>query len=269
MAMMKFGFMPIEESSDPTVSFSTAPAANSTAMRMRSCVVRPAFFCGAAATRLRAPAGTAPAACEASFPASANGRRGRRRGCSLALSICRSMSLSPFLAEVPAGRCPSRGVWSAGTNFADEGPGASAGPTRSARKLPRCLGSRGWRRRRVLRYASPSASPRDRVPQASAASARSAVRQNGGTKKDLSFSSKDRSLTCGATFTIDSADAEPSHEHANTCSALDAGSRSRYSVASRRACALRPPTFPLSLGEPFTIQLTAGIPAAPALCECS
>ena len=76
-------------------------------------------------------------------------------------------------------------------------------------------------------------------------------------------------LTCGATFTIDSADAEPSHEHANTCSALDAGSRSRYSVASRRACALRPPTFPLSLGEPFTIQLTAGIPAAPALCECS
>ena len=144
----------------------------------------------------------------------------------------------------------------------------SAGPTRSARKLevPGIVGMTKTTRTWVREF---SASPRDRVPQASAASARSAVRQNGGTKKDLSFSSKDRSLTCGATFTIDSADAEPSHEHANTCSALDAGSRSRYSVASRRACALRPPTFPLSLGEPFTIQLTAGIPAAPALCECS
>ena len=119
----------------------------------------------------------------------------------------------------------------------------SAGPTRSARKLevPGIVGMAKTTRTLVREF---SASPRDRAPQASAASARSAVRQNGGTKKDLSFSSKDRSLTCGATFTIDSSDAEPSHEHANTCSALNAGSRSRYSVGSAPCAPCLPFPFP-------------------------
>ena len=87
-------------------------------------------------------------------------------------------------------------------------------------------------------------------------------------KKGLSFTIKDRPSTCGATF-IGPAYAEPSHEHANTCSASNAGSRSRYSVGLHRAFAPLRRSFPLSLGEPFTAQLPTGIPAAPALCECS
>ena len=102
MAMMKFGFMPIDESSDPTVSLSTAPAANSTAIRIRSCVVRPAFFCGAATSRLRGPAGASPvvAVCVAT-----------------SRLICCSMFLIPFLAEVPPVVAP---------------PGASGLPARTS-----------------------------------------------------------------------------------------------------------------------------------------
>ena len=95
IAMMKFGFMPIDESSEPTVSLSTAPAASSTAMRMRSCVDRPALL-GAAAS-------PAVAVCVAT-----------------SRLICCSMFLNPLLAESPPVACPSRGVWFAGTNFADE-----------------------------------------------------------------------------------------------------------------------------------------------------
>ena len=43
MAMMKLGFMPNAWKNVATVIFRTAPAASSTAMRMRSCVVRPCF----------------------------------------------------------------------------------------------------------------------------------------------------------------------------------------------------------------------------------
>lgn len=51
---------------------------------------------------------------------------------------------------------------------------------------------------------------------------------------------------------------EPSHEHANTCSARNVGVRSGYS-------ALRP--FPFHLGEPFADRCPAGFPPSPALCE--
>ena len=104
IAMMKFGFMPIDESSEPTVSLSTAPAASSTAMRMRSCVDRPALLGAAATSRLRgADASPAVAVCVAT-----------------SRLICCSMFLNPLLAESPPVACPSRGVWFAGTNFADE-----------------------------------------------------------------------------------------------------------------------------------------------------
>ena len=104
IAMMKFGFMPIDESSEPTVSLSTAPAASSTAMRMRSCVDRPALLGAAATSRLRgADASPAVAVCVAT-----------------SRLICCSMFLNPLLAESPPVAYPSRGVWFAGTNFADE-----------------------------------------------------------------------------------------------------------------------------------------------------
>ena len=96
--------MPIDESSEPTVSLSTAPAASSTAMRMRSCVDRPALLGAAATSRLRgADASPAVAVCVAT-----------------SRLICCSMFLNPLLAESPPVACPSRGVWFAGTNFADE-----------------------------------------------------------------------------------------------------------------------------------------------------
>ena len=119
MAMMKFGFMPIDESSEPTVSLSTAPAASSTAMRMRSWVVRPAFFCGAVTSRLRPWLEAAPAVWVAT-----------------SRLICCSMFLNPFFGGVPAGLCPSRGVWFAGTNFADEDEPRTINGMVSAAHLP-------------------------------------------------------------------------------------------------------------------------------------
>lgn len=117
MAMMKFGFMPIEESSDPTVSLSTAPAANSTAMRIRSCVVSPVFFCdGAATSRLRAPPTAAPAAWGGTSLRAPVGAAVVVAG-AVSRLICCSMFLIPFLAEAPPVVAP---------------PGASGLPARTS-----------------------------------------------------------------------------------------------------------------------------------------
>ena len=51
IAMMKLGFMPIDDRSDPTVSFSTAPAASRTATRMMSRVESPSRRAEAATVR--------------------------------------------------------------------------------------------------------------------------------------------------------------------------------------------------------------------------
>ena len=56
-------------------------------------------------------------------------------------------------------------------------------------------------------------------------------------------------------------------EAASLPDALTLTSGQKFVVQTGRLRAA--PSFPLSLGDPFTIQLTAGIPAAPALCECS
>ena len=84
---------------------------------------------------------------------------------------------------------------------------------------------------------------------------------NPQNKKRLSFEIKDRRYICGTTFTWPPK--EPSHEHANTCSALNAGSRSRYSAAS--LAGLQPFPFPSAIHLP--LSMSAGLPATPALCK--
>ena len=54
----------------------------------------------------------------------------------------------------------------------------------------------------------------------------------------------------------------PTREHAITCSASNAGSRSRYSALASASA------FPLSLGDPFTTWRPTELSATSALCEC-
>ena len=182
-----------------------------------------------------------------------------------------------FLGGFPTGRRPSPDFPFLPARTRDEDR-RCAGPTKLA-GLPVAPEIMGMTEASRTSVRKPPASPRDRVPRKAAASAgglfyRTAhpaclpAPEGRQTKKGLSFTIKDRPSTCGATF-IGPAYAEPSHEHANTCSASNAGSRSRYSVGLHRAFAPLRRSFPLSLGEPFTAQLPTGIPAAPALCECS
>ena len=163
-------------------------------MRIRFCVVRPAFLGAAATSRLRGAAALpAAAVCVAT-----------------SRLICCSMFLNPFLAAFPPVCAPPGASRLAGTSFAVEKRAASPPKVRGCRRLVRRI------------------------------------------KKHLSFEIKDRccNLRCHLYWLCD---AEPSHEHANTCSALNAGSRSRYSVGSASCTPRLPFPFPSAIHLPSSL----------------